>query len=112
MGTGQFKIRQMLFKSLGIPEQDEMFMSHSFPWRGSKRSCDVLFTNVRSLPDESLRSGEDWKLIVDFPFDTEGHSPIEDVDRLNTFREKNEKPRTLIWLPAFFSPRSQSKLGK
>jgi hypothetical protein len=112
MGTRQFKIRQMLFKSLDIPEQDEMFMSHNFLWRGSKRSCDVLFTNVRSLPDESLRSGEDWKLIVDFPFDTEGHSPIEDVDRLNKFRDKNENQRALIWLPAFFSPRTQSELGK
>ncbi|HKB42023.1 MAG TPA: hypothetical protein VKD72_36695, partial [Gemmataceae bacterium] len=30
MGTRQFKIRQMLFQSLDIPEQDEMFMSHSF----------------------------------------------------------------------------------
>jgi hypothetical protein len=112
MGTRQFKIRQMLFKSLGIPEQDEMFMSHTHWWRGSKRACDVLFTNVRSLPDESLRSEEDWKLIVDFPFDTEGHSPIEDFDRLNKFRDKNEKQRTLIWLPAFFSPRTQSELGK
>lgn len=112
MGTRQFTIRQMLFKSLAIPEQDEMYMSHSFLWRGSKRSCDVLFTNVRSLPDESLRSDEDWKLIVDFPFDTEGHSPIEDVDRLDKFRDKNEKQHTLIWLPAFFSPRTQSELGK
>ena len=81
-GNRQFKIRQMLFKSLGIPEQDEMFISHTFWWRGSKRSCDVLFTNVRILPDESLRSGDDWKLIIDFPFDTEGHSPIEDLDRI------------------------------
>ena len=102
----------MLFKSLGIPEQDEMFISHTFWWRGSKRSCDVLFTNVRTLPDESLRSTDDWKLIIDFPFDTEGHSPIEDLDRLNKFREKNERQRTLVWLPSFFSTRTQAELGK
>src|SRR5438093_9476249 len=112
VGTRQFKIRQMLFKSLGIPEQDEMFMSHTHWWRGSKRACDVLFTNVRSLPDESLRSGEDWKLVIDFPFDAEGHSPIEDLDRINKFREKNERHRTLAWLPSFFSPRTQAELGK
>lgn len=112
IGTRQFKIRQMLFKSLGIPEQDEMFMSHNFLWRGSRRSCDVLFTNVRSLPDESLRSTGDWKLILDFPFDTEGHSPTEDLDRVEKFREKNEKQRTLVWLPSFFSPRTQTELAK
>ena len=111
-GNRQYRLRQMLFKSMGVPEQDEMYISHTFLWRGSRRSCDVLFTNVRSLPDESLRSDDDWKVIIDFPFDTEGHSPIEDLDRINKFREKNERQRTLVWLPSFFSPRTQSELGK
>lgn len=111
-GNRQYKIRQMLFKSLGVPEQDEMFITHQFLWRGSRRSCDVLFTNVRSLPDESLRSTDDWKLVIDFPFDSEGHTPTEDLDRLNKFRDKNERHRTLVWLPSFFSPRTQAELGK
>ncbi|AGA26315.1 DUF6079 family protein [Singulisphaera acidiphila] len=111
-GNRQFKLRQMLFKSMNVPEQDEMYISHAFVWRGSRRSCDVLFTNVRSLPDDSLRSGDEWKLVVDFPFDSEGHSPIEDLDRINKFRNKKEKPRTLAWLPSFFSPRTQTELGK
>jgi hypothetical protein len=112
MTNRQFKIRQMLFHSLGIPEQDDMFISHSFAWRGSRRSCDLLFTNVRTLPDESLRSTDDWKLIIDFPFDTEGHSPVEDLDRLEKFKEKNERQRTLVWLPSFFSTRTQGELAK
>ncbi|VTU01487.1 Uncharacterized protein OS=Singulisphaera acidiphila (strain ATCC BAA-1392 / DSM 18658 / VKM B-2454 / MOB10) GN=Sinac_1955 PE=4 SV=1 [Gemmataceae bacterium] len=112
IGTRQFKIRQMLFQSLGVPEQDDLFMSHSFVWRGGKRSCDLLFTNVRTLPDESLRSTDDWKLIIDFPFDTEGHSPVEDLDRLDKFKEKSERQRTLVWLPAFFSTRTQAELAK
>ena len=112
IGTRQFKIRQMLFQSLGVPEQDDMFVAHSFLWRGSKRTCDLLFTNVRSLPDESLRSPADWKLIIDFPFDTEGHSPVEDLDRLEKFKEKNERQRTLVWLPSFFSSRTQGELAK
>ncbi len=108
----QFKIRQMLFHSLGIPEQDELFVPYSFWWRGSKRSCDLLFTNARKLTDESLRSPDDWKLIIDFPFDTEGHSPVEDLDRLEKFKEKNERQRTLVWLPSFFSTRTQGELAK
>lgn len=112
VGTRQFKIRQMLFKSLGIPDQDELFMSHTFQWRGTKRACDLLFTNVRTLPDESLRSKEDWQVIIDFPFDTEGHSPVEDVERLEKFREKREAQKTLVWLPAFFSTRTQGELRR
>jgi hypothetical protein len=111
-GNRQFKIRGILFKSLGIPEQDEMFITHTFWWRGSKRACDVLFTNVRTLTDEALRSSQDWKLIIDFPFDSEGHSPNEDLDRLTRFSEKNERQQTLVWLPSIFSPRTQSELGK
>ena len=111
-GNRQSRLRGMLFQSLGIPDQDEMFIGHNFVWRGSRRSCDVLFTNVRALPDESFRSQDEWKLILDFPFDTEGHTPIEDLDRLSKFREKNEAQRTLVWLPSFFSARSQNELGK
>lgn len=111
-GNRQFKIRGMLFKSLGIPEQDEMFITHTFWWRGSKRVCNVLFTNVRTLTDEALRSSQDWKLIIDFPFDSEGHSPNEDLDRLTRFGEKNERQQTLVWLPSIFSPRTQTELGK
>ncbi len=111
-GNRQSRIRGMLFQSLGIPDQDEMFIGYNFLWRGSRRSCDVLFTNVRSLPDESLRSQDEWKLILDFPFDSEGHTPVEDLDRLNKFRDKNEAHRTIVWLPSFFSTRTQAELGK
>lgn len=111
-GNRQSRIRGMLFQSLGIPDQDEMFVGYNFLWRGSRRSCDVLFTNVRSLPDESLRSQDEWKLILDFPFDSEGHTPVEDLDRLNKFRDKNEAHRTIVWLPSFFSTRTQAELGK
>jgi len=111
-GTRQFKVRQMLFKSLGVPEQEDLFMSYAFMWRGTKRACDLLFTNVRTLPDESLRSKEDWHVIVDFPFDTEGHTPAEDEERLEKFREKREGQRTLVWLPWFFSTRTQNELRR
>jgi hypothetical protein len=89
-----------------------MFVSHTFWWRGSKRSCDVLFSNVRSLTDEALRSNQEWKLVIDFPFDADGHSPNEDLDRLTRFGERNERQQTLVWLPSIFSPRTQAELGK
>jgi hypothetical protein len=111
-GNRQFRLRKMLFESIGIQDSEELFIDYGFQWRGSRRSCEVLFTNVRALPDESLRSRDDWKLILDFPFDSEGHTPIEDLDRLNKFRDKNESHRTMVWLPSFFSTRSQAELGK
>ena len=111
-GNRQSKIRGILFKSLGIEDTDQMFISHDFVWRGSRRSCSVLFANVRTLTDEALRTKDEWKLVLDFPFDTEGHTPIEDLDRINNFRDKNEPQQTLVWLPSFFSVRTQNELGK
>jgi len=110
-GNRQFRLRKMLFESIGIPDSEELLINYDFEWLGSRRTCEVLFTNVRSLPDESLRS-QDWKLILDFPFDSEGHTPIEDLDRLNKFRDRNESHRTIVWLPSFFSTRTQAELGK
>jgi hypothetical protein len=112
-GNRQSKVRSILFSSMGITDEDQMFLSHEFVWRGSRRSCDVLFTNVRSLQaDEPLRSQDDWRVIIGLPFDPEGHSPVENVDRLNRFRDTNETHRTLVWLPAFLSGRSQQELRR
>ena len=70
------KVRQLLFASMGVEDRDEMFLVHSFVWRGSRRRCDVVYANVRELPEESLKAqGDDWKVIVDWPFDDPGHDP-------------------------------------
>ena len=107
------KIRELLFESLGVADHDDMFLAYSFVWRGSRRRCDLLYANVRELPDESLRAqGDDWKVIVDWPFDDPGHDPQEDHAKLDGFLARNDSTRTLAWLPAFFSTRTQGELGK
>ena len=112
-GERQLKIKRMLLTSFGMTEEDTMFFTHPFQWRGTKRFCDLLFDNVRRTTDEALRSsGNDWKLVIDFPFDPEGLSPIDDIDRVNRFKEKGESPKTLIWLPAFFSSKTLGELGQ
>jgi hypothetical protein len=108
----QFKVRQMIFRSMDIAEPDGLFMSHTFQWRGTKHSCDLHFANVRDLPNESFRSKGDWKVVIDFPFDTEGHSPMEDVEHVDRFAEKKEVQKTLVWLPSFFSTRTQGELRR
>ena len=112
-GERQLKVKRMLLKSFGMPEQDNMFFSHKFWWRGTHRICDVLFENVRRTTDEALRSsGDEWKLVIDFPFDNEGMSPQEDIDRIEKFKEKGESHKTMIWLPEFFSSKTQTELGQ
>ena len=107
------KVRELLFESLGVADHDEMFLAYSFVWRGSRRRCDLLYANVRELPDESLKAqGEDWKVVIDWPFDDPGHTPVEDHAKVDGFLARSDSTRTLVWLPAFFSLKTQAELGK
>ncbi len=111
-GNRRRKIRELLFDQLGIEDKDEMFLEHEFAWRGTRRTFQVIFGNVRELTTGSLTAkGGQRKAIFDFPFDDPGRSPAEDIARLDTFRQ-NEKPsRALVWLPSFLSISAQKELG-
>lgn len=109
------KIKELLFKALGVAGQDQLFARHEFTWRATKRSCEVTFANVRELPDNELQApGDEWRVVIDYPFDTEeGRTPKDDVTRLERFRLENAgvKTRTLAWIPSFFSRSALGDLG-
>jgi hypothetical protein len=107
------KIKDILFSQLGIKEVDGLFFNHDFTWRATKRSCDVLLTNVRELTEASLRKeGDEWRMIIDYPFDEANFTPRDDIAKIEMFRNKNEKPScTLVWLPSFLSQSAKKDLG-
>ncbi|HUY32647.1 MAG TPA: hypothetical protein VMV69_07675 [Pirellulales bacterium] len=107
------RVKQMLYEQLGIVGEGELEQYHEFLWRNTKRHCVVLFKNVRELPDSSLENtGADWKLVIDFPVDEQGHGPRDDLSKLQSFASTHpEGAKTLCWVPSFFSPDSQRDLG-
>jgi hypothetical protein len=107
----QRRVREVLFTELGLEDQDELFLLHEFQWRGTRRRCEVLFTNVRDLPDESLRSETDWRIVIDFPFDDQGHTAADDIARLQRFTGTNRSSRAVVWMPAFLAAQSLKELG-
>ena len=57
------RVRQMIFEQLGIQGEGDFEQFLEFRWRNTKRSCTVLFRNIRELPDSSLENtDESWKL--------------------------------------------------
>jgi hypothetical protein len=106
-------LRQMIFDQLGIEGEDEFEQYRNFVWRGTNRSCIVLFKNIRELPDASLTNETDrWKLVIDFPIDEEGRGPRDDIGKIQKFKETcPEGAKTLCWVPAFFSNEAQKDLG-
>jgi hypothetical protein len=107
------RVRQMLFAQLGVEGEGEFQQYHEFTWRNTKRTCEILFKNIRELPDASLENGEDsWKLIIDFPFDEPGHGPKDDLSKLQSFKQSHrDGAKTMCWVPAFFSADAQKDLG-
>lgn len=114
VGNRKRTIKQLLFQELGLPLTDSLlFPAREIVWRGTRRSVEVLFANIRGLPDESLRApGEEWRLVIDYPFDDEDHAASDDVARLEEFRESQGPTRTLCWIPTFLSREVQRDLGR
>ncbi|HAS84238.1 MAG TPA: phage resistance protein [Verrucomicrobia bacterium] len=108
------KIRGLLFKEFGIEDRDDLMLQHSVMWRGTRRTCNVLFQNVRKLPQHSLFcKGEDWQVVIDWPFDEDGRGVADDRAQLGEFMEQNpDGSHAMVILPSFFSMAALRDLGK
>jgi hypothetical protein len=111
-GNRRRRLRQMLFEQLGVEDADQFFLTLPFRWRNTERACEIVFANVRELPDASLEAAGDWRVIIDIPFDDPGHGPRDDLGRLQQFRQSHlHGTRTLVWVPNFFSQDALKDLG-
>jgi hypothetical protein len=85
-------------------------------WRGSRREVEVLFGNVRDrgwLTDGAFEAGPDtWRFVIDYPFDEQGHSPLEDLGRVDELRATQRPTRTVVWVPHFLGADRRRELGR
>ena len=110
-------VRELLLGEFGIaPERAETFtLPYSFSWRGSKRSVELAFENIRDLerlPDSSLRPiGSEPKVVLDLPFDDEGYGPRDDEARIQEYLLSNDPTETVCWLPNSLTRDLRNDLG-
>ncbi|MEU8404318.1 hypothetical protein AB0C28_54900 [Nonomuraea sp. NPDC048892] len=106
MGTRKNLIRTLLYKEFGVVETNQYGGDRfDFTWRGSKRSLEVIFGNVRDkveLDDEVFKPADptSWRLIVDYPFDEGEFTPAYDRNRVQRMISEGFEARTLCWVPA------------
>lgn len=107
-------IRELLFEALGLDKVLERGKDHKEPWRGTDRIGHIQFGNVRTMGPELLRCPEDhhFRIVVDYPFDSATHGPIDDLKVVEDFLEKGSGSWTLVWLPSFFSEAMNKLLGE
>ncbi len=109
------KAESLFFEQLGLQPQDSGLwpLQHEMLWRGTWRPYEILFRNVRELPLESFKAQEGlWRVVIDFPFDRDGHTPMDDRAQLLKFQETGESANCLVWLPAFFIHRTMEDLKR
>ncbi|MBK1646222.1 phage resistance protein, partial [Thiocapsa imhoffii] len=113
-GNRRRLVKDMVFDAFGIRDDNQLFVEHEWVWRGTRRRVEVLFQNIREISDEHVFESRDeqWKVIIDFPFDTGTHSPTDDQAKVRTYEASGGQARTLCWLPYFLSPDAQKNLGK
>ena len=110
-------VRQMLFESAGIDDaatENAFGQNFVLSWRNTTRLCGVLFRNVRTLGSTSFINEDDnWRLIIDYPFDAPPHGPKDDVSQLKEFKSRiPEGTKTICWIPAHFSEEAKVDLGQ
>jgi hypothetical protein len=115
--AGQRKgyLRRLLFQMLKIDQdaQANMTVTYDLVWRGTKRSFEVQYLNIREKSNlRELQADQFPKLILDYPFDDEGCHPSDDLVKLEAYRSQHPETRTLIWLPFFLSKRTLTELGR
>jgi hypothetical protein len=106
------KLKDLLFEQMGFAGRDDLFLRHEFKWKGTDRECDIVFGNIRELPDETIQmAGEGWKILIDYPFDSAGHTVRDDLARIEKFQQERSSSRTICWLPSFFNHETLKALG-
>ena len=103
-------LKDLVRDALGITARDaDVFGVYAHPviWRGSRRSVDVVFGNVRDagwLTEDHFRARPGtWRFVIDYPFDEAGHSAAEDLERVDRLAEGGLRSRAIVWLPRFLS---------
>ena len=106
-------IKELVCGELGIALDSDLLQQHHMKWRGSKRTVEVQFLNIREIQDYSQFESRDdeWRVLIDYPFDTGNHTPSDDRSKIQDYLESGAHGQTLCWLPAFLSEQLQNRLG-
>lgn len=116
-GRRRQMVKKIVHEALGIdPNTSDIggAATRTVIWKGSRREVDVVFGNVRDatwLTDEHFQARPGtWRFVVDYPFDEEGHSAAEDIDRLDKMLQAGKYANTVVWLPYFLTAEVQRDL--
>ncbi|MEU2263609.1 hypothetical protein ABZ557_25795 [Streptomyces sp. NPDC019645] len=109
-------LKDQLWRELGIQDTQPFVCERDVVWRGTKRTVEFIFGNVRDthLPDDEFAPQQpgNLRIVFDYPFDDGDHGPVDDLQRVDRLRRAGRTEPTLVWLPDFFSEQTSRQLGR
>ncbi|CAM04375.1 hypothetical protein A8924_5508 [Saccharopolyspora erythraea NRRL 2338] len=116
LGARRIWTKKHLWAELGIRDADSRVAEREVVWRGTRRTAEFLFANVRDtseLPDADFAPSVPGRVrfVLDYPFDDPDKSPADDAARVARLRRDEHAP-TIVWLPHFFSTQKAAQLGR
>ncbi|GAA3377582.1 hypothetical protein GCM10020367_53800 [Streptomyces sannanensis] len=109
-------IKDQLWRALGVKDTQAFVCEREIVWRGTKRTVEFVFGNVRDphLPDDefSPQLPGNVRIVFDYPFDEGDHAPSDDLNRVNKLLRAGKSEPVLVWLPDFFSEQTGRQLGR
>ncbi|MFJ3665550.1 hypothetical protein ACIPSE_03740 [Streptomyces sp. NPDC090106] len=115
-GVRRVWLRDRLWEAIGV--RDGQFVAEKeIVWRGTRRVAEFVFGKVRDtsdLPNEQFTAATEGnvRFVVDYPFDTADHFPIDSFHRVEGLRKEGMSAPTLVWLTDFFSDQRKAQLGR
>ncbi|MEV0809242.1 hypothetical protein [Micromonospora sp. NPDC050200] len=115
-GARKHIVQRLLWQQLGVPWSDSFFAEAGLTWRGSRRSIELVYGNVRDgndIRDEAFHPNDPtgWRMIIDYPFDDGSHGPADDRQRVQELISRTTS-RTVCWIPAALTVERRTELGK
>ena len=106
------KLRALLYDQLGLAEESGLIPpQYEILWRGTRRTCELLFRNVRELPLNSLRAEDPWRMVIDYPFDQEGYTPADDRAKVQEFTRHRRRLELSGVAAGVFHPQDYGRPG-
>ena len=100
----------------GSRDSGEFVSRREFVWRGTRRTAEFVFANVRDqadVPDLQFtpEMPGNVRFVLDYPFDP-GFSPADDVLRVTRLRRAGVEAATVVWIPLHLTEQRSAQLGR
>jgi hypothetical protein len=117
LGARRIWMKSQLWDAFGVRDSDEFVCEREIVWRGTRRTVEFVFGNVRDstdIPDQQFAPSIDGRIrfVLDYPFDVAGKHPSDDFGRADRLRREGLDTPTVVWLPHFLSTQKSKQLGR